>query len=74
VIDIGERLGSGGFDADLVAEGFEFADESTLAASGLSIRRTLLCCVKSPKQIFRLSGCGLVTAGWIWECGVGELG
>ena len=31
VINIGDRLRGGGFDADPVAKGFEFADESAFA-------------------------------------------
>jgi hypothetical protein len=35
VINIGDRLGHGGFDGDLVSEGFEFADEPALACFGV---------------------------------------
>ena len=34
MIDVGERLRGGGFDGDLVPEGFELVDESTLAYFG----------------------------------------
>jgi hypothetical protein len=34
VIVSGDRLRGGGFDGDLVSEGFEFADESTFAGVG----------------------------------------
>lgn len=34
MINIGERLGGGRFDGDLVSEGFEFADESPLTGIG----------------------------------------
>jgi hypothetical protein len=39
MIDIGERLRGGGFDSDLVPEGFELVDESAFACFGLSRRR-----------------------------------
>src|SRR5205823_635752 len=35
VINIGGRLRGGGFDADFVSEGFEFADEAALAGFGV---------------------------------------
>ena len=35
VIDAGDRLRGVGFDGDLVAEGFEFVDESALAGVGV---------------------------------------
>jgi hypothetical protein len=35
VIDVGDRLCGGGFEGDLVPEGFEFADEVALTHLGV---------------------------------------